>query len=203
MRRRLCLGTLLGLTVIAGGVMAGCSSEPVDQGQLGTLNLPLGTHGPSGTEYRLRDAVFQISSEYYYYDDYPAEGGAGPSGGQSYTVSSEDDPSASSISISVERGYYYVRLLPGWRMEKVESGEASTVEATLLSSETQWTYVSPHSSSWVEYSFGIGGREIWLNGDLNVGVNVYEDPDDYYGGTGGFGMGGFGSDPDIAGAGGI
>jgi len=39
---------------------------------------------------------------------------------------------------------------------------------------------------------------------LNVGVNVYEDPDDYYGGGfGGTGTGGFGPDPEVAGAGGI
>jgi hypothetical protein len=203
MRRTLCLGTLLGLTVLAGGMIVGCNSEPVDRGDLGTLTLPLGSHGPSGTEYRLRDAVFQISSDYYYYEDPSGEGGAGSSG-HTYTVSSEDDPTASSISISVERGYYYVQLLPGWRMEKVEGGDASEVEATLLSGATQWVYVSPRSSSWVDYSFGIGGREIWLNGDLNVGVQVYEDPDEYYGGGfGGAGTGGFGPGPDVAGAGGI
>lgn len=72
---------------------------------------------------------------------------------------------------------------------------ATTVESTLLSDSTQWTYVNARSSSWVEYQFGIGGREIWLNGNLNVDLQVYEDPDDYYGGvagTGGFaGSGGF------------
>jgi hypothetical protein len=137
MRRTLCLGTLLGLTVLASGVMAGCSSDPVDRGDLGTLRLPLGTHGPSGTEYRLRDAVFQISN-YYYYEEPSGEGGAGSSS-NTYTVSSEDDPNASSISVSVEGGSYYVQLLPGWHMEKVEGGEASDVEATLLSGATQWT----------------------------------------------------------------
>ena len=192
MRRRWCLGTMLGLTVIAGGILTGCNSEPISgEKEMGTLSLPLSTHGPSGTEYRLRDAVFQISSEYYYYDDY-AEGGSGSNSSHSYTVSSEDDPSASSISISVERGYYYVQLLPGWRMEKVEDGEGTTVEATLLTESTQWTFVDAHSSSWVEYQFGIGGREVWLNGNLNVDVQVYENPDEYYGGgLAGAGTGGF------------
>lgn len=88
-------------------------------------------------------------------------------------------------------------------MEKVEGGEASDVEATLLSGATQWAYVSPRSSSWVDYIFGIGGREIWLNGDLSVGVRVYEDPDEYYGGGGFGGDGGFGPGPNLAGAGGI
>jgi hypothetical protein len=185
MRRRWCLGMVLGLTVIAGGVMAGCSSEPVEQGEVGTLSVPLSTHGPSGTEYRLRDATFQISSSYYYYDDDYGVGGAGPSGA-TYTVSSEDDLAASAINLSVERGNYYVRLLPGWRMEKIEGGEGTDVEATLLSNATQWVYVSPHSSSSVAYQFGIGGRSLWFNGDLNIGVQVFEDPDAYYGGSGGY-----------------
>ena len=188
MRRRWCLGMMLGLTVVAGGAMAGCSSEPIEKGELGTLSLPLSTHGPSGIEYRLRDATFQISSNYYYYDEYGA-GGYG-SVGNTYTVSSEDDPSASSINVSVERGRYNVRLLPGWRMEKLEDGEATEVEATLLSDPTQWVYVNPHSSSWVSYQFGIGERSLWFNGDLPIDVQVYEDPSQYYGGYGGADGGG-------------
>jgi hypothetical protein len=176
---------MLGLTVATGGIMAGCSSEPIDNGELGTLSVPLSTHGPSGAEYRLRDATFQISSNYYYYDD-NGEGGAGAVG-TSYTVSSEDDPSASSLNVSVERGHYNVRLLPGWRMEKIEAGATTEVEATLLSNATQWIYVNPHSSSWVSYQFGIGERSLWFNGDLKIDVQVFEDPDDYYGGYGGYG----------------
>jgi hypothetical protein len=183
MGRRSCLGIIVGLTVAAGGAVVGCSGEPVQKGELGTLNLPLSTRGPSGTEYRLRNATFQISSSYYY-DDYGA-GGEGSSG--NYTVSSEDDPSASSIKVSVERGYYYVRLLPGWRMEKIENGEATDVVATLLSPATQWIYVYQRSSTWLSYEFGLGERSLWFNGDLTIGVQVYENPDQYYGGEGGAG----------------
>lgn len=32
-------------------------------------------------------------------------------------------------------------------------------------------------------------REVWFNGNLNIDINVYEDPDDYYGGSGGYGWG--------------
>jgi hypothetical protein len=70
-------------------------------------------------------------------------------------------------------------------MEKIGASGASDVEATLLSGNGQWVYVSPHSTSWVEFSFGIGGSELWLNGKLNIGINVYEDPDEYYGGSAG------------------
>jgi len=128
--------------------------------------------------------VFQIRSEYDYYSGSAA--GAGDDGGHSYTVSSEDDPTASSLSLSVESGYYYVRLLPGWRMEKVSGGSANDVEAQLLSSSTQWVWVGAHSTSWVEFQFGLGDRALWFNGDLNINIQVYEDPDQYYG-TGNYG----------------
>jgi hypothetical protein len=183
MVRRWCLG-IVGLTIVGGATVVGCSGEPVRGEEVGTLNLPLSTRGPSGTEYRLRDATFQISSSSYYYDDYGA-GGEGSSG--NYTVSSEDDPSASSITLSVERGYYSVRLLPGFRMEKIEDGEATNVEATLLSPATQWIYVYQRSSTWVSYEFGLGERSLWFNGDLTIGVQVYENPEQYYGGEGGYG----------------
>jgi hypothetical protein len=183
MDRRSCVGIIVGMSVVAGGAMVGCSGEPAAKGEVGTLNLPLSTRGPSGTEYRLRDATFQISSSYYY-DDY-GSGGDGSSG--TITVSSEDDPSASSITVSLERGYYDVRLLPGWRMEKIEDGEATNVVSTLLSSATQWVYVYQRSSSWVSYEFGLGDRSLWFNGDLNIGVQVYENPEQYYGGEGGYG----------------
>src|SRR4051812_7637243 len=98
----------MGLSLCAGLVAMGCSSGSVDKDEVGTLALPLTTHGPSGVEYRLRNATFDISENYYYYDDYGA-GGVGE-GGYSYTVSSEDGVGAPSIELAVEKGYYNVRL---------------------------------------------------------------------------------------------
>jgi hypothetical protein len=82
--------------------------------------------------------------------------------------------------------------LPGWRFEKVTPDGAEPVEATLLYGETQWVYVSRRSTSFAEFQFGLGGREIWLNGDLNIGVVLYEDPSEigYAGTGGGFPVGG-------------
>jgi len=131
--------------------------------------------------YRLRDASFEINLEYW--NNYGGESSGGSHGQTS--VSSEDDPDASSISVSLERGYYTISLGSGWSMEQVDSnGVATTVEATLLSDPTTWTYVDPQSTTWVEYQFGTGDRTVWLNGDLNIGMRVYEDPDEYYGNIG-------------------
>jgi len=100
-------------------------------------------------------------------------------------VSSETDPDATNISVSLEEGYYYVNLTPGWHLEKVTPAGAEPVEATLLSGEYQWVYISRQSSSWAQFSFGIGSREIWLNGQLNIGFDVQETPGGA-GGAGGF-----------------
>jgi hypothetical protein len=200
------MGTLLLGTV--GLLLVGCSgssAKGVDSGEdkMGHLALPLVTQGASGVSYHLRDATFVIHhyTGYYYYDVAaaagapPASGGSGYGGGDTITtVSSETDPNAQTISVSLEEGDYYVELLPGWHFEKSGPNGAEAVEATLLSSSTQWLWVSRQSTSFAEYQFGIGGREMWLNGQLNIGVVVYEDPKELngYGGTGGTGMGGYG-----------
>jgi hypothetical protein len=199
-RRSMGLGLVAGAVVLASAVVVGCGSEGGGragnevEGGLGTLQLPLVTEGASGTKYRLRNATFEVMSYGYY--NYPyqsaAGGEGGSSGSESVTVSSEDDPNATSIALSVERGDYYVRLLPGWRMEKVEASGATEVEATLLSSDAQWVYVNPHSSSWVEYEFGIGERKLWFNGQLNIEIRVHEDPSELYGMAGQSNLGGAG-----------
>lgn len=183
-RRTIGMGLLALLGFAATNLATACSNEGGAREESGTLSVPLSTQGPSGATYRLRDATFQIINQYYYYE---AEGGAGEGGPSVTTVSSETNPDASAISVSLERGYYYVRLLPGWRMEKVEDGVATDVEATLLSGETQWAYVGAHSTSWVEYQFGLGERSLWFNGNLNLQIQVYEKPSDVYGGAGGVG----------------
>jgi hypothetical protein len=183
-RRWFALSGVLGLGVVCSQGVTACASAPSkpQEEAFGTIALPLGAYGESGTRYRLRDATFVIQ------DPYSGYGGEGGSGAASIVVSSEDDPDADSISLSVERGSYYVRLQPGWHMEKqANDGSYTDVEAQLISSASEWVYVSPHSTSWAQFNFGIGDREIWFNGKLNIDINVYEDPNEYYGGSGGYG----------------
>lgn len=84
----------------------------------------------------------------------------------------------------------------GWRLEQAQGANGTDVAATMLSGESQWLYISPHSTSWAEFQFGPGERELWLNGDLNLEIQVHEDPDAYYG------YGGASGD-NVAGAGGL
>lgn len=203
-----------GVFAAVGGLFAagisGCTMPAGDDAELGSLSLPLEAQAPSGVSYRLRNATFQIQSDYYWYDGVTVGSSSGSSGvggspgsttssstgyfpGTLLTINSEDeDPEASSILVDLEQGSYYVQLLPGWHLEKVEGGTATVVDATLLSSQVIYVYVSPRSTTWAQYQFGIGDRALWLNGKLNLGIEVYEDPEEYYGGYGTGGSGGAG-----------
>lgn len=186
----------LHLAVFAGWSLMGCADsgagQKEDNAEMGKVALPLVTHGPSGTQYQLRNATFQIQS-YRYYDDYGTGGyyggtGTGMGGSIPTTapapiiVSSETDPSAPTIEVDLEQGDYRVILLPGWSLESIVDGVATPVpEVQLLSGESQWVWVSPRSTSWVNYQFGIGDRKVWFNGKVNIEVQVYETPEQYYG----------------------
>ncbi len=187
----------LGMILLAAAScsLVGCGSAGgpgAGEGQKGELALPLVTQGASGALYRLRDATFAIYSNYYW-----GAGGSGIAGaptagtgggsGAVIEVSSETDPDAATISVPLEEGSYMVQLLPGWHFERDTPEGYEPVEATLLSGETQWVWVSRRSTSFAEYQFGLGGREIWLNGELNIGVVVFEEPGE---GTGGYAGGG-------------
>lgn len=182
--RRLWMGLLLGAGISAAGLV-GCSSSGGHD--LGQMTLPLTTQGASGLTYRLRDATFvvQNQSSAYDHDSGGAAGSSGTPGTVVVVVSSETNPDAATISLSLEEGNYNVRLLPGWRMERVKVNQVQTVEATLLSGSSQWVWVSRQATSWAEYSFGIGGSEVWFNGKLNIAINVQEVPG--AGGEGGVG----------------
>jgi hypothetical protein len=110
----------LGTMLLLGGLsslLAGCGNanggaDPKDD--VGQLALPLVTQGASGITYRLREATFAIS-RYGYYEGQPGTGGSmaaggtgsgGSPGGDVIQVSSEDDPGATSISVSLEEGNY-------------------------------------------------------------------------------------------------
>ena len=165
----------------------------------GQLALPLVTQGASGVSYRLRDATFTIRN---LGGGWGGSGAGGSSGAPPITVSSETDPDASTISLSVEEGQYYVELAPGWHFERITPEGAVPVEATLLWGQTQYVYVSRLSTSFAQFQFGLGDREIWLNGNLNIGVVLYEDPSELSGGggVGGAAPGGFGGSVIVGGS---
>jgi hypothetical protein len=163
--------------LLVGFGIGGCadSANTKSEEATGTLLVPLVSYGSTGAKYQLRNANFQINPYYYYY------GEAGSGSITPVVVSSESNVGADSLEVDVASGSYHVTLSSGWSMEKVENGVTTTVEAQLLSGSTQYLYVSPRSSTWVRYQFGIGEHSVWFNGKANIAMDVYEDPDQYYG----------------------
>lgn len=194
----------LGLAVLAGWSLMGCArgggaDQSGETSEFGKLALPLVTNGPSGAQYQLRNATFQIQPTRYYYGvgGSTEKGGAASKGGAApivaagapsisvpapIIVSSETNPTEPTIEVDLEQGDYRVVLLPGWSLESVVDGVSTPVpDVQLLSGDSQWVWVSPRSTSWVSYQFGSGDRSVWFNGKLNIEMQVYETPEDYYG----------------------
>lgn len=107
-------------------------------------------------------------------------GGTTP-GPVALVLNSEDNPDAASIKVKLEQADYSIILRNGWRMEKIVDGNAQPVEATILNSNYQYIYVTRHQTSTVAFEFGIGDRAIWVNGEIDIRIKPYEDPDRYFG----------------------
>jgi hypothetical protein len=190
-------------SLLLAAVGVGCGNSDANGGsqteKLGQIGLPLVTHGASGTKYQLRNAVFEITSPYYYTTsgvggamsatggnasvDNAATGGAAVPVANTIIVNGDDYPDSDSIQVDIAEGSYTVALHPGWQLQSVIDGVAQDVTATLLTPDVQWVYVSRRSTSWVSFQFGLGDSEIWLNGNLNIQIDVVEDPNQL--GTGG------------------
>jgi hypothetical protein len=163
---------LVSSVALVAGLLGACGATTEEAHETGELNLPLVTTAASGVEYRLSQAEFVVDSPF---DAEPA-----------LVLDSDAAPDAPTLSVSLPPESYEISLRPGWVLERVENGVAEAVEATLLSSDKQWTSVYPRSTSWVNYQFGVGDKTIWLNGKLNIGIDVLEDPNGS-GGSGGEG----------------
>src|SRR6478735_8219394 len=138
--RRVMTGLLLaaGVSAVA---LVGCSGSGGSDGQvkeMGEIALPLSTPAGGGVTYQLRHATFVIQNQYQYNPGYGEAGAGGTANNGAIIVSSETNPDAANISVSLEEGYYNVTLQPGWTMEEVYSdGNRHKILTTLLSGESQ------------------------------------------------------------------
>ena len=160
----------------AGGLALGCGGESAPsstEAQTGTVGLPLSAVSPSGVEYRLRNAVFNL----WGWPDRCYDEGCEP---YEQMVSSEDYLDQPAITLDLLAGGYDIFLEDGWELEKIVDGVGEVVEAQLLNGNYQYTWVQPYRTTWVTYQFGIGDEELWFTGQLQIQMEVYEDPEDYY-----------------------
>ena len=136
--------------------------------QYGTIGIALKGNSPSGKTYRLRDAVFTIERRYSSYGD----------AGLSYLeLSTEDDPDAEKLRATAVPGRYSVTLEEGWRIEEVDAnGQGTTVNAVILSDQTQYVRVYSKQTSSVWYDFGIGDEIIqFRQGNIDIRIRIEDD----------------------------
>jgi len=138
-------------------LMAGCGSGGTDTEQTtsGTISMPLNGTSPSGAQYRLTNATFDI---------------IGP---QSSTVAS--DPTQSVLNVDVDPGAYTVTLLGGWVVQRFTGGAWQDEAAVLTSNPSVALTVVQGAISEATYRFGIGDDFISFGkGRISIGAE-FED----------------------------
>ena len=159
------------LTMALAGVVvaAACSSDHKtqppqasnEQLESGSLKLALTARGESGALYRLRDAFFQVNDPNFTF----------------FTqLSTENDPTASTLETTVPVGDFTITLFQGFALEKVNAdGSTARVTSSLLSPATQSFHISSNQETNVSYRFETNGEVIEFGqGRLIVDLEVTE-----------------------------
>lgn len=148
----LCIFMFLG----ANGGLVACS-DGAAQADIGKLDMALTATAASGSQYRLRGAVFHVT------------------GASAVDVSSEDDLGAGAIHVQLVAGSYSIAIDPGWYLERSRAGGAfERVDATLTSSASQAFTIVAHQTTNVVYRFEADGGVVEMGGDLVIGIDVEE-----------------------------
>lgn len=138
----------MGLCALA-SVEASCTSSIADP-MSGTITVNLTGASSAGTVYRLRDATITVD---------------GPDPAVFHT---EDDPTRTSLSADVQPGDYTATVQPGWRLERVDNGTATTVSATLTSDNPAHFTVVANQRTNVPLQFRVDGQPV----DMTQGYDI-------------------------------
>jgi cysteine-rich repeat protein len=112
--------------------------------------------GGSGTSYRLRDALIEVSGSAF-----------------SDTFSTETDPSATHFGADVPVGEYVALLAAGWRLEQV-SATPQTVAAELVSANPSEFSVTRDATATVPLRFRAGQDVMDMSGTFQIVLEVEE-----------------------------
>ncbi len=156
--------------------IGGCGDTGESEGDVGELTMTLATISPTGVEYRLREAIFQID------------------GPEPTDVLGEDyPPDQARISVLLASGDYEVTLGGMWYMEHSANGQPFTpIDAILISPNPVSVRVIADQVAFVDFTFEVDEGDINFGpGTLSIGIDVVEN--DGAGGAGGAaGVGGAG-----------
>lgn len=129
----------------------GCAVEgaPENEG-VGTMRMPLRAVSADGTEYRLRQATFEIT------------------GSQNANILSEDYLTSEVAEMVLGVGNYQVELTGIWQMERIVDGLPEPVDATLVSENPVPFMIQDQGVTAVTFRFEVDGEII------ETGEGVFE-----------------------------
>ena len=160
------------IAIVATACVACTGQTGADQEQddpLGTLALNLTGSDRHGTQYRLRQAEFDVASYNYYQ---PVQ--------NVITLSTETNPMASTLDAKLPPGTYTVTLSNRlWYLERLSSNGPERVEnAVLLSEPSVYSYIYDRGTTDVYFTFGVDGELIdFRSGKLRINIQI-ELPDE-------------------------
>jgi hypothetical protein len=145
----------------------GENPDPSTVGELGSLSMALTGFDAQGRQYWLRDAEFVVGPA-----TYPGfDGGASPP----LTISTDSDPLAESVSVSLLPGLYDVTLQGQYYLEyQTPNGIRRADGVTLLSTPTQQATITANQATQLVFRFAVdeSGR-----GELTIGIDVEQRSD--------------------------
>jgi len=158
--KSLFFAALVGLATSA--TVAGCTIETGTGSDTapdsGTVRLELQGSTPNGTVYRLRQAVFTVSTT------------------PPTTINSDAFPAnATTLSQALPPGSYTVSLQPNWVLERVNNmGVLVPVTANLTSPNPAMIGIQAGANTTLTFQFTTNGQVVTTNGTLNIGIGVTE-----------------------------
>jgi hypothetical protein len=144
------------LLVASSPALTGCS-EPPPGAATGTISLALVGSAPSGTVYRLRDAMITVH---------------GPDSNKVWNT--EDAPDQTTLSADVVPGDYTALLADGWRIERLDGATATPVTATRVSDNPARFRVIGGQRTAVPLRFLVDDEEVDLTQGYDLSVTVDE-----------------------------
>ena len=139
-------------------LLVACAPPSAEQ-SAGRASLGLRATSTEGNSYRLRDAEFQI----------------GTADSVLITVSSEADPDAPAIVVSLDPGAYLVELLDGWRLERSDADVWVDVQAELVPPQIVPVDVVSDATTQVVFRFLTDGTIVSTDdGTISIGIEVQE-----------------------------
>jgi hypothetical protein len=141
------------LSFIFLSALSGCREEA---NEAGNVSMQLSTTA-AGVTYRLRDATFTVTQ----------------AGSTVTTISTEDDPTVTSVQRTLAVGGYSINLASGWRLEKQTATGFQTVSAQLASPNPVTFTITSGQSTPVAYAFQTDGSVVVIgNGTLTLTIGV-------------------------------